>query len=304
MNQLLICVNAALLAAVVVLGVWVAQLRARARQTSRKVGELSLTVENVVGWAKTELGALRSEFTVARVDASAGAVQKRRNKPPATAPAPLPEPADKERSAAPSKRADLQPPATRENAPGGAVAITQHLNTARDSHAEHGQTQGEELAALASEEKSNGERETALPESLEDVAAYNELVTATGVVDDDEDTRAWSASALAAALTDLPAEPNEEPRDTLATPVAPAPKPSNDDGEARIVLDSVAPTSARCDQFIRPPAPLAYPDLIGTEDAADEAARTHLDPDDPPPTRRIRAAPLLPAFSDPEGEST
>jgi hypothetical protein len=50
---------------------------------------------------------------------------------------------------------------------------------------------------------------------------------------------------------------------------------------------------------MRPPAllaPLAHPDLIGSEDHADEAARTRLGPDEQTPPRRGRAALLVPAF--------
>jgi hypothetical protein len=46
-------------------------------------------------------------------------------------------------------------------------------------------------------------------------------------------------------------------------------------------------------------APLAHPDLIGSEDIADEAAPLHLGPDDKTPPRRGRAAVLVRAFQGP-----
>jgi hypothetical protein len=52
-------------------------------------------------------------------------------------------------------------------------------------------------------------------------------------------------------------------------------------------------------ELIRPSAPLAHLDLIGSEDATAGAARAQLRPDDPTP-QRGRAALLVPAFKAPE----
>jgi hypothetical protein len=47
-------------------------------------------------------------------------------------------------------------------------------------------------------------------------------------------------------------------------------------------------------------APLAHPDLIGSEDIADEAAPLRLGPEDKTPPRHGRAAVLMRAFQGPE----
>lgn len=52
-------------------------------------------------------------------------------------------------------------------------------------------------------------------------------------------------------------------------------------------------------ELIRPSAPLAHRDLIGSDDAADGTARAQPRPDDPTP-QRGRAALLVPAFKAPE----
>jgi hypothetical protein len=91
MPLLLICVNAALLAALVLLAVWVVRLRAWGRRTAREVMDLSVTVAAVQGWAAQELRALRSEFTVQRVDASAAKVLARPETRRAASPAATPQ---------------------------------------------------------------------------------------------------------------------------------------------------------------------------------------------------------------------
>lgn len=61
-----------------------------------------------------------------------------------------------------------------------------------------------------------------------------------------------------------------------------------------------APRPAQRTEAIRPPAPLAYPDLIGCEDMADETARPRLGPDEKTPPRRGRATVLVPTYHAPE----
>ena len=51
---------------------------------------------------------------------------------------------------------------------------------------------------------------------------------------------------------------------------------------------------------MRPPAPLAHPDLIGSEDIADEAAPARLGPDELTPPRRGRAAMLVSTHREPQ----
>jgi hypothetical protein len=72
-----------------------------------------------------------------------------------------------------------------------------------------------------------------------------------------------------------------------------APKPSDDDGETTSALASDPPMYA-ARQVLLPStrAPLADPDLIGSEDQAEEAARRRLGADEPTPRQaRVRAAP-------------
>ena len=91
----------------------------------------------------------------------------------------------------------------------------------------------------------------------------------------------------------------DEPRDTVAMP---APRPSND-GEAKAGFDPDPPMYAPRLVPMRPPAllaPLAHPDLIGSEDVADEAARSRLGPDEQTPPRRGRASLLVPVFLTPK----
>jgi hypothetical protein len=75
-----------------------------------------------------------------------------------------------------------------------------------------------------------------------------------------------------------------EPEDTRDTNAAQDPCP----------IYALRPT------VMRPPAPLAYPDLIGAEDIAEEAAHPHLGPDEKTPPRRGRAAMLVASY--PESE--
>ncbi len=107
--------------------------------------------------------------------------------------------------------------------------------------------------------------------------------------------------AEAAVLPSEPPDAADEQRDTVAmpAPVSPAPKPSNDDGEATSILHPDPPIYApRSEPMRRPalPAPLAHPDLIGSEDIAEEAARSRLGPEELTPPRRGRASVLVPVF--------
>jgi hypothetical protein len=61
-----------------------------------------------------------------------------------------------------------------------------------------------------------------------------------------------------------------------------------------------APRRPRRTETIRPPAPLAHPDLIGSEDIADEAAPARLGPDEQTPPRRGCASVLVPSYREPE----
>jgi hypothetical protein len=83
-----------------------------------------------------------------------------------------------------------------------------------------------------------------------------------------------------------PEDDLEDRRDTIA-----APDPRNDDGDVTSVIDSAPPLYAA-----RALAPLEYPDLIGAEDIADEAAHPHLGPDEKTPPRRGRAAMLIATY--------
>ncbi len=167
----------------------VARIRSRVGRLEREHGELSRTVAAVQGWAEQQLRAVRSEFTVARVNDSATRVLELRAQ----------------------KRVDSAAP----------------------------------LAAAESEE-----------------------------------------------------EELEENRDTIATPatVLSVPKPSDEDGEETTFFTPDPPLYASRSALMRPPAPLAYPDLIGSEDAAEEAAHPHLGPDETTPPRHGRAAMLVAAY--------
>lgn len=84
------------LGALLVLAVWVARLRARGRRLAREGIDLSLAVVTVQSWAAQEIRALRSEFTVARVNDSAAEVMARRAEARAASAAPLPKLEDEE----------------------------------------------------------------------------------------------------------------------------------------------------------------------------------------------------------------
>ena len=100
---------------------------------------------------------------------------------------------------------------------------------------------------------------------------------------------------VAAATPTQPEEDPEATRDTIATPDL-----GDDDNAVTRVFDSEPPIFALRPTVMRPPAPLAYPDLIGAEDIAEEAAHPHLGPDEKTPPRRGRAAILVAAY--PESE--
>lgn len=108
--------------------------------------------------------------------------------------------------------------------------------------------------------------------------------------------KAHRAEKRAAAASPPEADDAEGQRDTVEMS-APATLAAalDDDDEATRVLDPRPPTCAR-----RATAPLAHPDLIGSEDIADEVAFVHLGPEDKTPPRRGRAAVLVPAFHGPE----
>jgi hypothetical protein len=81
------------------------------------------------------------------------------------------------------------------------------------------------------------------------------------------------------------------------------PAPWEEDLEATrdtIATPDLCPIYALRPTVMRPPAPLAYPDLIGAEDIAEEAAQLHLGPDEKTPPRRGRAAMLVATY--PESE--
>ncbi len=91
------------------------------------------------------------------------------------------------------------------------------------------------------------------------------------------------------------APPHEPPtrREAVAVPA----RPLDDDSDATTVFDAEPPRYAARSVALRPPpllAPLAHPDLSGSEDLADEATRPSLGPEEPTPPRGMRAAPLRP----------
>ena len=77
-------------------------------------------------------------------------------------------------------------------------------------------------------------------------------------------------------------------------PATPAPKLRDDDGETTAVLNP--PRYAARERVESPRARLAHPDLIGSEDIAEEAARPPLGPEDQTPPRRGRTAILLEVY--------
>jgi hypothetical protein len=90
----------------------------------------------------------------------------------------------------------------------------------------------------------------------------------------------------------------EEQRDTvaMAAPGTPAPKPADEEGETTTFFTADPPMYANRSELMRPPAPLEDHDLIGSEDIADEVARSHLGPEDNTPPRRGRTAVLVPVY--------
>jgi hypothetical protein len=92
------------------------------------------------------------------------------------------------------------------------------------------------------------------------------------------------------------APPHEVPtrREVVPVVVKAAPKPS-DDGETTSALASDPPRYAPRSVALRPPpllAPLADPDLIGSEDQAEEAVRHRLGANEPTPRQaRVKAQP-------------
>jgi len=92
-----------------------------------------------------------------------------------------------------------------------------------------------------------------------------------------------------------PAESNPAPATTGS-------EPGNEDGEPTIFLERDLPIYAPRSLLIRPPAPLAHPDLIGSEDIVEEAALPHLGPEEKTPPRGCSAM-LLPVFQAPKAES-
>ena len=107
--------------------------------------------------------------------------------------------------------------------------------------------------------------------------------------------KAHRAEKRAAAASPPEADDADGQRDTLEMSAPATLAAALDDDEATRVLDPRPPTCVR-----RATAPLAYRDLIGSEDVADEVAFVHLGPEDKTPPRRGRAAVLVPAFHGPE----
>ena len=106
----------------------------------------------------------------------------------------------------------------------------------------------------------------------------------------------WAEQQLRAIRSDLTAL--EQPRDTLTTPepAMTAPKPSDEDGDPTLFLDANPLRFAPRLTTLHPPAPLADPDLIGSDDMTKEAAHLPLGPHDKTPPRPGRAAALFSAF--------
>jgi hypothetical protein len=77
-------------------------------------------------------------------------------------------------------------------------------------------------------------------------------------------------------------------------------KPSDEDGETTTLLDPDPPTYAPRPALSRAEEPLPYPDLLGCEDIADEAARPRLGADEKTPPRHGRARVLVPTYREPE----
>jgi hypothetical protein len=168
---------------------------------------------------------------------------------------------------------------------------------ARLAAAEQGQTrlafEVQTQSRLAAAAQAQGVTELRLLRDEFTSARVEQSATAIGA-------RRAEKRAEAAVLPSEVRDAADEQRDTVAMP---APKPSNDDGEATSVLDPDPPMYAPRSAPMRPPAllaPLAHPDLIGSEDHADEAARSRLGPDEQTPPRRGRASLLVPVFLTPK----
>lgn len=100
----------------------------------------------------------------------------------------------------------------------------------------------------------------------------------------------------------VPSYGDDAPSDDEATRVAPRSSRLLDDPPTYAARPAPPPhRPPRRAETMRPPAPLAHPDLIGCEDIADEAARPRLGPEDKTPPRRGRAAVLLPVYEPEEG---
>ncbi len=106
----------------------------------------------------------------------------------------------------------------------------------------------------------------------------------------------WAEQQIRALRSDLTAL--EERRDTLTTPApaVPAPKPSDEDGDPTLFLDGTPLKFALRLTTLHPPAPLADPDVISSDDMPKDAAHLPLGPDDKTPPRLGRAAALFSAF--------
>jgi hypothetical protein len=168
---------------------------------------------------------------------------------------------------------------------------------ARLAAAEQGQTrlafEVQTQSRLAAAAQAQGVTELRLLRDEFTSARVEQSATAIGA-------RRAEKRAEVAVLSSEVCDAADEQRDTVAMP---APKPSNDDGEATSVLDPDPPMYAPRSAPMRPPAllaPLAHPDLIGSEDHADEAARSRLGPDEQTPPRRGRASLLVPVFLTPK----
>ena len=121
--------------------------------------------------------------------------------------------------------------------------------------------------------------------------------------------QAPSASAQPVLEEDRPTlEMVESPLETAPiedekTHVSPRPVTIFDAGDLPMYAPRPEPPAPRRPgrtEPMRPPAPLAHPDLIGSEDIADETAPARLGPDELTPPRRGRAAVLVPTYREPE----
>jgi hypothetical protein len=202
-----------------VLVVWVAQLRARERRMAREVKDLSFTVSTVEAWAVRELRAL---WNAARVDASAVAVLEQIQQARAASPAPPPNLDDEPRERRELAAIEEQKPEEDDEQTtvwtGPPVALVEAA--AR--------------GAQASPQASRGGT-TLLGFPLSQ--AQDEEDEAPSEVDDDGFKRDTLATPL---------------------PATSAPNPSDEDGDATTFFDpNQAPTTRRV-PLMRPPALLAH----------------------------------------------